>query len=269
MWGAATFWGEALRIVSMFGVAAALGDATRNRRAYVAEVERRAVEAEETREEEAARRVDEERLRIARELHDVTAHSLSIIAVQSGAAAHVIDTDPAAARRALDAIRQTSKDALDELRAMLGCCVRRGIPVYRSLPCRASLESVSSSSHSRPRATGSTAKIDSDLGDVPAVVELSAYRIVQESLTNVVRHAGLCAVAVTLRRQDDTLMISVDDDGHSESVTSTVPGHGIEGMRERVIALGGVFEASPLPGGGFHVGARLPLGSRSISWQEE
>ena len=104
----------------MIAVAAALGDATRNRRAYIAEVEQRAADAERTREEEARRRVDEERLHIARELHDVTAHSLSIIAVQSGAAVHVIDSNPAEARRALEAIRRTSKEALDELRAMLG-----------------------------------------------------------------------------------------------------------------------------------------------------
>jgi signal transduction histidine kinase len=267
-WGATTFWSEALRIVSTFGVAAALGDATRNRRAYVAEVERRAVEAEETREEEAARRVDEERLRIARELHDVTAHSLSIIAVQSGAAAHVIDTDPAAARRALDAIRRTSKDALDELRAMLG--VLRA-PGDTDAPLAPVPGLVRISELVDPLAAAGyevALDIDDDLGDMPTVVELSAYRIVQESLTNVVRHAGVCAVAVTLRREDDTLMIAVDDDGRSERVTSAVAGHGIEGMRERVTALGGVFEATPLPGGGFHVGARLPLGSRSASWQK-
>ena len=114
------FWTEFIRVVALLAVAGALGDATRNRRAYVAEVEQRAADAERTREEEARRRVDEERLRIARELHDITAHSLSIIAVQSGAASHVIDSNPAEAAKALEAIRRTSRDALEELRTMLG-----------------------------------------------------------------------------------------------------------------------------------------------------
>jgi signal transduction histidine kinase len=267
-WGNASFWTESLRIVSMFGVAAALGDATRNRRAYVAEVERRASEAERTRDEEAARRVDEERLRIARELHDVTAHSLSIIAVQSGAAARVIDSDPAAARAALEAIRHTSKDALDELRAMLGVLRAPGesdAPLA-PVPGLARIDELVAPL----RAAGYTVNsaVDTDLGDIPMVVELSAYRIIQESLTNVVRHAGVCNVHVTLRREVDALVITVDDDGQSPHPASTEHGHGIEGMRERVNALGGAFEATPLPGSGFHVSARLPLGARSPSWSQ-
>ncbi len=267
-WSNAVFWTESLRIVSMFGVAAALGDATRNRRAYVAEVERRAVEAEATRDEEAARRVDEERLRIARELHDVTAHSLSIIAVQSGAAARVIDSDPAAARAALEAIRHTSKDALDELRAMLGVLRAPGdsdAPLA-PVPGLARIGELVAPLV----AAGYTVRsaVDQDLGDVPMVVELSAYRIIQESLTNIVRHAGVCTVHLTLRREDDELAIIVDDDGQSSHTAAVEQGHGIAGMRERVNALGGSFEATPLPAGGFHVGARLPLGSRSASWSQ-
>ena len=267
-WGNTSFWTETLRIVSMFGVAAALGDATRNRRAYVAEVERRAVDAEQSREEEASRRVDEERLRIARELHDVTAHSLSIIAVQSGAAAHVMDSDPTAAREALEAIRRTSKDALDELRAMLGVLRAPG-------DAEAPLAPVPGLARLGDLVTPLTAAgyvvtsdVETDLGDVPAVVELSAYRIIQESLTNVVRHAGVCSVRLVLRREDDALVIAVDDDGHSEQLADVGRGHGINGMRERVTALGGTFEATALLGGGFHVGARLPLGARSGSWQK-
>jgi signal transduction histidine kinase len=261
-YGTTTFWADALRIVSMVAVAAALGDATRNRRAYVAEVEQRAAEAERTREEEARRRVDEERLRIARELHDITAHSLSIIAVQSGAAAHVIDTNPAEARRSLDAIRRTSKGALEELRAMLGVlrsAEESDAPLAPS-PGLGGLHDLA-----EPLAeTGVdvTLRVADDLGDVPAVVEASAYRIVQEALTNVVRHAGVCAATVTVSRSDDSLVLEIVDNGRGLAETCPATGHGLTGMRERAVALGGTFSAGPAAGGGFRVAATLPLGGR-------
>lgn len=266
-WGATTWWAEALRITSMLAVAAALGDATRNRRAYVAEVEQRAAEAERTRDEEASRRVDEERLRIARELHDVTAHSLSIIAVQSGAATHVLDTDPAEARRALEAIRRTSRDALDELRAMLGVlrsADEDGVPLAPS-PGLARLSELLA-----PLAeTGVTAtlEVNGDISDIPAVVDSSAYRIVQEAITNVVRHAGPCTVSVTITRETDDVVVTVADTGCSVQQLDPTdgdirPGHGLAGMRERAAALGGTFEAGPRPGGGFLVSAHLPVSSR-------
>jgi len=261
-WGDTTFWAEAVRIVSMFGVAAALGDATRNRRAYVAEVEQRALDAERTRDEVAARRVDEERLRIARELHDVTAHSLSIIAVQSGAATHVIDSDPAEARRALEAIRRTSKEALDELRSMLGV-LRSADDTGAPLAPTPGLARLSELLAPLAEA-GVSAElvVDGDISDVPAVVDSSAYRIVQESLTNVVRHAGPCSVVVTLRRDDDELVVSVTDTGRGPSESGTGQGHGLVGMRERATALGGSFEAGPGADGGFTVIARLPVAAR-------
>lgn len=260
-WGDATFWGEALRVVSMLGVAAALGDATRNRRAYVIEVEQRAIDAERTRDEEAARRVDEERLRIARELHDVTAHSLSIIAVQSGAASAVLDSDPAEARRALDAIRRTSKDALDELRSMLG--VLRS-PEDTDAPLAPTPGLARLPELLAPLAEADVAaelRVDGDITDIPAVVEASAYRIVQEALTNVVRHAGPCTAVVTLQRAADELVITVTDTGVG-APAGRGEGHGLTGMRERATALGGSFEAGPGPGGGFTVSARLPVGAR-------
>ncbi len=264
--GDTRFWAEFARIVAFYGVAAALGDATRNRRAYVAEVEQRALEAERTRDEEARRRVDEERLRIARELHDVTAHSLSIIAVQSGAAAHVIDSNPAEARRSLEAIRRTSKEALDELRAMLG--VLRATEEQPDAPL-APVPGLARLGELVVPLTdaGLTVHtdIDGDLGDVPAVVEFSAYRIVQEALTNVVRHAGVCSVWVDVLREGDVLALSVEDDGATPDVARHAEGHGLAGMRERTTALGGVFEAGPRDGGGFRVSARLPLSGREDS----
>jgi signal transduction histidine kinase len=193
-WGTPLFWADLVRTAALLAGAGAIGDAVRNRRAYVIEVERRAAEAELTREEEARRRVDDERLRIARELHDITAHSLSIIAVQSGAAAHVIDTNPAEARKSLEAIRRTSRDALDELRAMLGV-LRAGEEGDAPLAPAPSLSRLGDLIEPLMQAGYTVdADIDADLGEIPAVVEGSAYRIVQESLTNVVRHAGICRV---------------------------------------------------------------------------
>ena len=257
----ARFWAEFVRIVSMLGVAAAIGDATRNRRAYVAEVEQRAAEAERSRDEVARRRVDEERLRIARELHDVTAHSLSIIAVQSGAASHVLDSDPAEARRALEAIRRTSKEALDELRAMLGVLRSAddaGAPLA-PVPGLARLAELTA----QLEAAGVTVKLEleGDLHEMPALVDSSAYRIVQEALTNVVRHAGRCDALVAVRRDADALEIEVADTGRGIAGDG-VSGHGLAGMRERAYALGGTFEAGPVAGGGFRVLARLPLAGR-------
>jgi len=258
----ATFWADVVRIISMVAVAAALGDATRNRRAYVAEVEQRAIEAELTRDEEAARRVDEERLRIARELHDVTAHSLSIIAVQSGAAAHVIDTDPAEARRSLEAIRRTSKGALDELRAMLGVLRSpdEGDVPLAPAPGLARLSELAAPM--KDAGIDASLDVDLELSDVPALVDASAYRIVQEALTNVVRHAGPCTVSVSVRRDGDDLRIEVTDDGRASRAPASNPGHGLAGMRERAVALGGSFESGPRPDGGFRVYALLPVGSR-------
>jgi len=262
-YGTSLFWANAIRIVALVAVAAALGDATRNRRAYVVEVEQRAIEAERNRDEEARLRVEEERLRIARELHDVTAHSLSIIAVQSGAAAHVIDSNPAEARRSLEAIRHTSKEALDELRAMLGVlrsADETGAPLA---PVPGLARVIDLATPMRDAGIDVTFRLSEHLDDVPAVVDASAYRIVQEALTNIVRHAGPCSVAVSVQRHDDDLSIEVVDSGRGPSLGILVFGHGLSGMRERVVALGGSFEAAPRADGtGFRVAALLPLGTR-------
>jgi signal transduction histidine kinase len=264
-WGSAMFWADLARTFSMLAVAAAIGDATRNRRAYIAEVEQRAAEAERTREEEARRRVDEERLHIARELHDITAHSLSIVAVQSGAALHVLDSDPAAARGALIAIRETSRDALNELRAILGVLRGSGeAPEGAPLAPTPGLSRVADLVAPLRDAGLSVELTAPESGDpLSAFVDASAYRIVQEALTNVLRHAGTASVRVTLRRDDDALSVEVLDDGAGASVAaSPAEGHGVAGMRERALALGGTFEAGPAKGGGWRVAATLPLSGR-------
>ena len=259
---AISFWADAVRIVSLIAVAAALGDATRNRRAYVAEVEQRAADAERTREEEARRRVDEERLHIARELHDVTAHSLSIIAVQSGAAVHVIDSNPTEARRALENIRRTSKDALDELRAMLGV-LRSADETDAPLAPVPGLARLSDLAEPMSEAGFDvTLDLGDGLDDLSAVVDASAYRIVQEALTNVVRHAGPCSVAVRVRLDDDQVAIEVADNGRGLGPEDAITGHGLAGMRERAVALGGSLTAGAGEGGGFVVRALLPVGGK-------
>jgi len=255
------FLTEVVRNLAMLLAAALLGDATRNRRAYIVEVEARAAEAERTREEEARRRVDEERLRIARELHDITAHSLSIVAVQSAAAAHVIDTDPAEAKRSLVAIRETSRSALQELRAMLGMLRGAGEPAAPLAPAPGLARLDDLVRQLVDAGLAVDVRADVDPADLQPFVDASAYRIVQEALTNVLRHAGPARVAVTLALAGGRLTIEVVDDGRTPA-GATVEGHGIVGMRERAAALGGTFEAGPMAGGGWRVAAELPVAGR-------
>lgn len=258
-----TLWvAEVVRIVALLAAAALLGDATRNRRAYVAEVEQRAIDAERTREEEARRRVDEERLRIARELHDITAHSLSIVAVQSGMAKHVIDKNPDEAAKALAAISDTSRSALHELRSVIG--VLRGVGESEDTPLAPTPSLSRLSDLTQPLEQAGLevdAQVTGNLADLPSLVDASAYRIVQEAFTNVMRHADASRVDVKIEAGEDDLRIRVRDDGGGagETLSDPAEGHGIPGMRERALALGGSFGATPLDPGGFEVVARLPL----------
>ena len=237
-----------------------LGETARSRRAYLEEVEQRALEAERTREDEAHRRAGEERIRIARELHDVLAHRISMISVQSGVGAHLLDRDPDQARRALVAVNQASKEALQELRATLGLLRQVDGPESRSpVPGLAQLELVMAST----TAAGVDVRLDvsGQPRDLPTGVDLAAYRIIQESLTNVIRHAraATARIAIAYRRGDVVIEIEDDGRGLDEQGAPTSGGNGLLGMRERAAALGGDLEAGPLAAGGFRVRARLPL----------
>ncbi|MFJ9780623.1 sensor histidine kinase [Amycolatopsis sp. NPDC101161] len=203
-------------------------------------------EAERTKEAEARARATDERLRIARELHDVLGHHLSLINVQAGAALH--RRDPAQAEDALGTIKDASKTALQELRATLGMLRQVDQP---SLSRVAELaESVG--------ASGLTVRteIDGVARDLPPDVEHAAFRVVQEALTNVARHAGAKTVVVRLGYGADALSVQVDDDGRGGDAP---PGTGIRGMAERARALGGELTAAPREGGGYRVRARLPV----------
>jgi signal transduction histidine kinase len=202
--------------------------------------------------EERARRIaEEERLRIAREVHDVVAHSLAMINVQAGVGAHVADRRPEEAKQALLAIKEASKAALVDLRATLG--------VLRSGEERAPAPSLSRLGELLESARGAGLSVDvsGDPGELPAPVDSTAYRIVQEALTNTVRHA-VDARTVNLRfsRDDECFVVEVRDDGRP---VEAVVGNGVRGMRERALALGGTLEARSRDEGGFVVRAELPL----------
>jgi signal transduction histidine kinase len=237
-----------------------LGETTRGRRAYLEEVEQRAVEAEWSREDEARRRAREERIRIARELHDVLAHRISMISVQSGVGAHLLDRDPDQARSALIAVNQASKEALQELRATLGLLRQVDGPEPRSpMPGLAQIESVMASTS----AAGIDVQLDvsGEPRALPTGVDLAAYRIIQESLTNVLRHARAATARIAIVYQPADVVIQVDDDGRGidDQRPQADGGNGLLGMRERAAALGGELEAGPLVPSGFRVRARLPL----------
>jgi signal transduction histidine kinase len=212
----------------------------------------------ETREEHVRRTATEERLRMAQDLHDGVGHGLAVIAMQAGVALHVLDQDPASARRSLEAIRDTSRESLESLRAELA----RLTPTTGAAAPRsprnglADLEVLAE----RVRAGGVQVRLDGAAGGVPPEVDATAYVVVQEALTNVLRHAGATTAVVRLRREDGTLEITVTDDGRAVAPAGeTGAGLGIPGMRSRVEALGGALEAGPLPDRGFGVRAVLPL----------
>ena len=236
-------------------VAAALlaGIAVANRRAYAASIRDRA-------EQDARRQVDEERLRIARELHDVVAHTMATINVQAGVAAHVLPTQPEVVAEALQAIKTASKEGLRELRAILNVLRQAddSDPVQPA-PGLAQLDALVEGA--RRAGLPITLAVAGEPFPLPAAVDLAAYRIVQESLTNTIRHAGPADATVKLRYQPDEITIDVTDTGSGSApgAVGGTAGHGQAGMRERAAAVGGTVQTGPRPGGGYQVTARLPV----------
>jgi signal transduction histidine kinase len=283
----------------------AIGRAVRQRRAYAQGQREEQARLAHRELAEARRQVTEERIRIARELHDVVAHTMSVIAVQAGVGGHVIDTQPAQARIALDVIETTTRQALTEMRHLLGVLRQQDAesgesdgPDQQADPIGSAVPAAAST-RARPALVPAPSLADLDQllaqtaragvlvhfqvnglrRELPTGIELTAYRIVQEALTNVVRHAGVPSCTLTLGYWDSELRIDIADTGPRDARQTSgalraggAPlagarqsggalraGHGIIGMRERVSLHGGHFSAAPLPGAGFRVTARLPL----------
>jgi len=241
-------------------MAAALGESIRSRRVIAAEALERARRAERTREEEARSRVDAERLRIAREVHDTVAHAIAIINVQAGVTAYTLDKRPERAREALVTIENTSAQALDEMRAVLGV-LRDSDNGRVPHPGLGQVDELATMA----RGAGLDVELQATPpgAPLPSAVDHTAYRILQESITNVIRHVGPTRVTVALDYGADVLEVLVTDEGGAADSPpagrSAEPGRGILGMRERCGLLGGELTAGPRPCGGFEVRARLPL----------
>ncbi|MCU1483500.1 MAG: histidine kinase [Actinomycetia bacterium] len=238
-------WLHLLVVAGFLAAVPAIAELVRTRREQLAERQR-------TAEEDQRRRAGEQRLRIAQELHDVLAHDISLINVQAGVALHLVDEQPEQARTALANIKEASRDALHELRSALDL-LRAGDDAPRApTPRLDDLDALVAA----VRGGGLDIRLDrAELPPLPTAVELAAFRIVQEALTNVTRHAHARTATVRLGLDDDALVVEVADDGLGGTA---VPGNGITGMRERATALGGTLEAGPRPGG-FAVTARIPI----------
>ncbi|MER6514924.1 sensor histidine kinase [Nonomuraea sp. NPDC001636] len=241
-------------LLGWFLAAGVTATVTRHRQAYLVQVEQRAAEAERTREEAALRRAGEERLRIARELHDSLTHTISVIKVQAGVAVHLARKRGEEVPAALLAIQEASGEAMRELRATL--------EVLREDDDAPAASGLDRLTHlvERARSTGvpATVTVTGDRRDLPAEVDRAAYRIVQEALTNVSKHAGPATASVRVDYGKEELIVQVDDDGRANGGPCD-PGVGLLGMRERVTALGGRLATGPRPEGGFTVRAELPL----------
>jgi signal transduction histidine kinase len=241
--------------IGWFVAAGVAGEVSRHRRAYLHQVEQRAAEAERTREETALRRAGEERLRIARELHDSLTHSISIIKVQAGVAVHLARKRGEEVPGALLAIQEAIGEAMRELRATLEVLRNpdddsppSGLDRLAGLLARA-----------RSAGLPATLTVTGQAHTLRPEIEHAVYRIVQEALTNITRHAGPASASVHIRYLANGLVIQVDDNGQAGPGTKPVPGVGLTGMRERVAALGGRLLAGPRPEGGFTVQAELPI----------
>ncbi|RPK53358.1 Sensor histidine kinase DesK [Streptomyces sp. ADI91-18] len=275
---------ENIGIFAWTGMAAAAGDAVRSRRAFVDAIRERAERAERTREEEARRRVAEERLRIARDLHDVVAHHIALVNVQAGVAAHVMDKRPDQAKEALAHVRDASRSALNELRATVGLLRQTGDPEAPTEPAPglAVLDDLTATFRHAGLPVRVMVQLDRSRDPLPSAVDLAAYRVIQEALTNVRKHAGPGAKAeVSVVRVGASVEVTVLDDGGAGpdplpaggTPAAAGPGggadgggdgeegggHGLLGMRERATALGGSCFAGPRYGGGYRVHAILPV----------
>ena len=266
---AAFSWEDVSRLVTVSAallLAGMLGQSVQDRRAYLAAVEDRAQRAESTRESEARRRVEEERVRIARELHDLVAHQITLANAQAMVAAQLFDTRPADARSSLEDVVETTSHALDDLRATVGLLrqpedaadLAEPAPGVARLPTL--LESF------RRAGLEVSMREEGTAVPLPPSVDLAAYRIVQEALTNVTKHAGTRTAQVGLVWQRDRVLITVADDGRGapSSLSGAAPGFGLIGMRERAAALGGRFDAGRPPEGGFLVSTELPVPARKL-----
>ncbi len=240
-----------------------VGDSIRTRRAYREGLAHQNAERQRLEIERARQQIIDERLSIARELHDILAHSLSVIAIQSGVGRHVMDQQPDEARRALVEVEKTSRSALDELRHVIAVLRRaEDSPAHEPAPTLADLDELTS----RLRATGMTIDLvrRGDPRELPQGVELTVYRIVQEALTNVVKHAAGAPTTVALGYDHDAVTIDVVNLAPSsplDAPRTSGAGHGLIGMRERAAAFGGSLLAAMEPRGGFGVHATLRIRS--------
>jgi signal transduction histidine kinase len=234
-----------------------LGENTRSRRDRVTEAEARAEQLERTRAAESAAAVVAERNRIAREMHDVVAHHVSMMVVQAEAGPVVVGHDPARAIASFDAISAAGKQALSEMRRLLGVLREDGQSPLAPQPGLSRVPDLVAGI----RAAGVRVELDLAPLDIEldAALDLSAYRLVQEALTNCLRHAGQARVRVRIAREADALVVSVVDDGVGGTVEQRADGHGLVAMRERVLVLGGALRAGPRDHGGWSVEATLPL----------
>jgi len=243
----------------MFALAWLMGDNVRVRRAYKRQLEERAFEVHRDREHQANRAVAEERARIARELHDVVAHYVSVMVVQSAGARRIAEKDPDAARTALEAVEAAGRTALAEMRRMLEV-LRADDPGMGPQPGLNDLEKLIA--HVRDTGLPVEYLVEGETCCLPAAMDLAAYRIVQEALTNTVKHGGRARAKVTVRYLADALEVEIFDDGRGAAaplISGTGGGHGLIGMHERVALFGGKLQAGPVLTGGYRVFARMPI----------
>jgi len=243
------------------------GDSRRTRREQVEMIEERAVRAERDRDEQARLAVREERARIAREMHDIVAHSVSVMVVQAGAARRLVERDPHAAAEAAGQVEATGRDALREMRRAVGVLRADGEgdvagadaapAVLEPQPALSDVPALVAGY--RDAGLDVRLRTDGEPRPLPSGVELAAFRIIQEALTNTMKHAGPARAEVRIAYGPDALTVVVADDGRGAAFERGPGGHGIAGMRERVTVYDGDLDAGPHPGGGFRVRARLPL----------
>jgi signal transduction histidine kinase len=256
---------------ALFATMFMVGITLRNRRTRVAALEERTLAVEREKEEESRRAVADERLHIARELHDVVAHSMGVIAIQASMGERVISEQPEQAERALQAISSVSRSTLAEIRRMLGVlrdpADEIGVGAAAAYTPAPGLDELDRLVRELDEAGVPVAvAYDGRRVELPRGVDLSGYRIVQEALTNVLKHAGRAHASVLVRYEPGALSLEIVDDGrgvNGRAESTGRSGHGLVGMRERVAVYGGTFEAGPRVGGGFRVAARLPYGDPS------